>query len=185
MAGKNKKTNSFIIILAMFATALIAFFLFIIFNGKETYTSSQDDDVKVGVVVCNAGNLEDGFFNDDSAEKFEQEIKITFNNGVVDKMSYNLAIEYQNDELARKKNAIFHANYNKSMGKEAEDLIPTFYDSGQDVKIGLFVNKKSLNNVVGKIFYLTDSERMKLFQLTPDDVIKIYEDVGFACKKID
>lgn len=185
MASNNKSMKYFVIGFVVLVVALAAIFLVNVFRSKETYTSIPTKEEQVSAVVCTAGDLEGGFFRKNNAGDFRQEIKVTFNGEKIDKLNYNLIAKYSDDEAAKKASSDFHANYNIYMGKEAENLTPTFNHSGVNIKINLFADEKNLSKLAGRVFFLDGDEYVNFFRLTKDRVTKIYKAIGFVCKGVE
>ena len=117
------KSNK-ILTLVLIGVGLIALAIFIaIFaNGSETRTSEPQEGNSISAVHCTAKGIEDGFFYSDKVNTIDNEIKITYNNGGIDKMYYSYNGTYRSSDVVHEDEIKFHAKYNTYMGENGQNI---------------------------------------------------------------
>ena len=181
------KSNK-ILTLVLIGVGLIALAIFIaIFaNGSETRTSEPQEGNSISAVHCTAKGIEDGFFYSDKVNTIDNEIKITYNNGGIDKMYYSYNGTYRSSDVVHEDEIKFHAKYNTYMGENGQnidDLNPAYDETNNKLHIGLYADSYDrVNGVTSVFFFINNDDVSKVRNYSMEDMKKYYESKSFSCK---
>ena len=167
---------------------VVAVLIFLLFKPKETYDSSGDHVIKVGILECTGSEIENPFFVSDSAQKYTHGLKITIKDDHPANIFYTFTSTYNSEDAVEVANAVLHADYNKYMSKNSasfEYLNPVFSNVNTKLQINLFAEKSKLNPVTARMFFLTIDELSDFDNYNTKDLEKLYENKGFSCKYND
>lgn len=183
-----KKTTMIVIVLSIFFVVIIScviVFLVNFLNPKTVYRSSGSEDIDITSLYCKTTDLEKYFFKDDRALATLHEIKVTFNNGVADKISYTYTATYGNAEMVEKAHSNLAYNYNVYMGGRDIEyglLHENYAELGDSLRINLVGDKDNLNSNTGVMFFLDTNSVRQFNKLKDVDLQTAYQNIGFDCK---
>lgn len=186
MGEKKRTINTIGIILLIFA-AIIVLIFFILFNGRETYTSDDRGSDAYLALDCKTGAIDEAFFTSSTVNTISNHLKVTFNKDGVDKIFYSFEGVYRSEGDAEQDNAVLHARYNKHMseyGIYPEVLTPTFSTVNTKLTINLYAkNRDVITRGIGTLFFIDDDNLESFLKYSRDQVADYYKDKGFSCKK--
>ena len=181
---KNNKSVLYIVIALTFI--IVAVFLWLLINGKETRTSSEKSEESISVLHCKAKGIEDAFFASTTANTIENEIKITFRGDKIDKIFYDYNGVYRSSEVAKEDETKLHARYNLYMGEnkiEQDSLSPSYSITNSKLHITLYADNYGMINSVTSVFFFIDSDRIGDYGKSSIDELKsFYEKKSFKCE---
>ena len=116
---KSEKKKLIIQIVIIVSIALLCGIVtWILTSGKETHTVTTTEQDKSVSVVCETNTtLEDSFFDYESFNKINQQVKTVFINNELKKIFYSSTTEYDSAETASSMSATLLARYNLYLGK--------------------------------------------------------------------
>ena len=188
--GKMSESNTrrqqilYIGIVVAIVIALIAI-LCLLFNGNRTYTSDNGTSYSISVLHCEASDIDGAFFAPDNTINNKHEIKITYQQDTVNKISYTYKSDYQTTASADNVNAVLHAKYNKYMAQYDLDpmtLNPIFSVIDNKLSINLLSEVSDINTPIGVLFFLDSNEVTQITHTSLDSLSKVYTQKGFVCK---
>lgn len=181
---KNNKSVLFTVI-ALFLI-IIAVFLWILLNGKETRTSNSGDNESISVLYCSTNGIEDAFFTSETANTIKNEMKITFKGDKLDKIFYAYNGAYRSTEVAQEDEARLHAKYNIYMGENdisQEDLSPSYAVTSSKLHLTLYVEDYNKINLVTSVFFFIDEDEINKYKnYSIDEMKSFYEEKNFKCQ---
>lgn len=161
----------------------VALALYLLFRTTETHTTTVETKTETSILTCQAMAASgDSFFDTKNALNVEQKIKMTFTEGVPNKLNYLYEGSYASVETADKASNLLHADYNIYMADKAESLTPNFSVIDNELKINLFADKSQMNAKVGRLFFLSSDEATNFTSYKDEDLMRLYQNKGFSCK---
>lgn len=185
--SENKKSRIDTVSIAVLASIVGAVTLIIIWlltNHHETRVSTTTDMGNYGSLACTSQNPDEPFFVSKNVQRFIHELTVMFTNEHVNDFSYRYEGTYNSEGAAETAMAEMHASYNKYMasgGVYQEKLNPVFMTDKTKVRISLYAEPEKLNNVVARLFFLSDEDLSKLGDYSQSDLKELYEKKGFSC----
>ena len=172
--------------IVLFCALFLLFFgLTQIFESHETHTSREVQTVEAEIMVCEAAAPRDPLFSVEGAEDVEHEIKVTYKNGLADKISYELQAELNSPEAAEHAEATTHATYNNFMGTNASDFSANFMPIGDDYKLNITADIDKLTPTSARIFFIEREQFESLKEFGIDDIKRFIQTAGFHCEQED
>lgn len=165
--------------------AVIVFIAWWFLRPKQTDVQSEDQTDKTVSLQCEVSDIDGAFFESSTAQKITHEIRATFKNDKIDKMSYTFYGVYNSHSVAENVNAILHGQYNKYMGEQGlsqQSLNPDFATIGDDLKITLFTDRAKLSSLTTQFFFLDTDEYQRLASRSVSEMKELYEAKGFSCE---
>lgn len=153
---------------------------------KGSYVSDGGRVTKVIALDCKATYLEDAFFKSEVAQRSTHEIRAIFKDNKFADISYIFEATYNSSEAVESENARLHADYNIYMsenGQSQELLEPSFANIKSKLKITLYGNKKRLNSVTAKLFFLDIEGAQNIDKYSVDELEKVYKKKSFSCSR--
>ena len=164
---------------------IIIMIIWLIFRPKESHTSSNVAGEKIILLKCKSENPEDAFFETFSAKESTHEIRATFKDDKIDKISYIFEAKYDSLKAAEAANASLHGQYNKYMGEyglSEQSLNPNFAVIDDSIKIYLDTDKKNINHSTSQFFFLNSDEFQRFSSRNSEELKQIYENKDFSCE---
>ena len=184
MVKEKKNKIGWWVILAVVIIVILATFVILLSQGEENYTSGDERTTKINALDCANSNTQEAFFSSDSAQRYTHEIRATFRNDRIENIAYIYEGTYSSTSAAESASATLHADYNIYMGgKKAnpESLNPNFSDVKSKLKITLYADKKKIDEVTAKLFFLNENEARDIDTYTAEKLEELYEGKGFSC----
>lgn len=164
----------------------VAAILCLLFSEKETYTFSNDDVGPVGVLYCEMSSFGNGaFFESGEGVNSKHEIKVTYQQDKVRRVSYTYSGDFASAAAAEEANAVFHAKYNKYMAQnnlEPSMLGATFSVVDNRFKVNLFADLSDINLATAELFFLEADDIHLLENGAAEDLAGVYLEKGFNCE---
>ena len=190
MSQEDDRKKKKLIIDAVIVAAIvgiIALAIMLLTYKRETRITDTYANVDKAALSCYSdNNTESGFFYSDAVSKVRHEIKIVYNDGSIDKVSYAYSGEYDSSDAAEHDDAVLHARYNIYMGEHdmnSGSLNPVFISSGNKLTISLYLDGyKKMNSVLGKLFYIGSASMETIGKNSVEETKKHYENKGFSCE---
>ena len=182
--SKAKKIwSSIALAIVLFCAFFLLFFgLTQIFESHETRTSTGVQTVNAEAMVCEAAAPRDPLFSVEGAEDVEHEIKVTYKNGLADKISYEFQADLNSPEAAEAAEAETHATYNNFMGTRASDFSANFMPIGDDYKLTITADMDSLTPTSAQLFFIERDQFESLKEFSIDDIKRFIQTAGFHCE---
>lgn len=173
-------------LIALALIVVIMVIVWMLFVSNETYVTNDASgkNNKIGSLVCKTKESDEAFFNLSQAKEEQHEIKATFKENKLDKMSYNYDGVYETNERAEYAAAKFRVDYDTFMGKKS--LEPSILDSkfaavDNKARVSLFADRDKLNNNTVGFFFLDMDEFQKIKSYSIENLADIYRKKGFDC----
>ena len=165
--------------------AAIAFAIACIVKQKEVYVPGAEKKTVVEALVCESSNPEGGLFNSEIANRVTHEVKATFKDNGIDKLSYMFLGEYNSADEAASDEATLHAYYNIYMGQK-EVPIATFnpvYSVNEKALQMVFYtdDKDEIEPSVAALFFIDAEEVAMMKRVKIDELKTLYEKKNFSC----
>ena len=190
MKEPEKKKNKRLVIDAVVMITIvvcIALVIILLTHQTETHTTEEYDDGDAAALVCtsDSNDGEKDFFKSETANRVEHMVKLVYDNGKVEKMSYEFMGDYNSNEEAKDENGKMHTSYNIYLGENGVDhemLTPVFqyYDNKSIIKLYLDDYRK-MNYALGRIFYIGNGMKDVVAKNSIKETKKVYENKGFSC----
>ena len=181
----NKNNRILTLILIGIGLIALAIFIAIFVNGSETRTSEPQDNNSISAVFCTAKGMEDRFYYSENVNTVENEIKITYNNGSIDKLYYSYDGVYRSHDVVKQDDGAFQAKYNYYMsenGKKSDDLSVTYDEMNTKLHIGIYADgADKLNETTAVFFFINKDDVNQFKKYSLEEVSKYYKDKGFSC----
>ena len=181
-----KKNKSVLFIVIALLLIIVAVFLWILVNGKETRTSTKKSNETVSVLHCSARGIENAFFTSETANIVKNEIKNTFRGDKLDKMFYGYEGTYRSSDIAEKDETNLHSKYNLYMGENnvsQDSLSPSYAVTNSKLHLTLYADNYGLINPVTAVFFFIDEDIINDFNNYSIDKMKtFYEKKSFECE---
>lgn len=183
--NKGSRVNTMMIAaLVLVVGAVILAIMWLLTNRHETKISNTINTDNYSSLICESNSPEEPFFVSKSVQRFTHELKVMFNNGHLNDISYRYEGTYNSNDVAETAMAEMHADYNKYMsggGVYQEKLNPVFATDKTKTRISLYAEPDKLNNVVARLFFLGEDDLNKLGSYSQSDLKELYEKKGFSC----
>lgn len=185
--GKTRKSTKFIPIIIVIILLLLGVFTisFFLSDTSRTQTTVKTESETVSMLKCTSKIVENPFFQAKAATTAEHEVKISFKDDVISKISYTYQGKFSSTEIAKESSAKMHADYNTYMGKDSEKLSPHFNNIDSEVSIALYSEMTHIDSKNAKLFFLNDEMLSKLTKLDQKSLRDYYANKGFTCKYAD
>ena len=165
--------------------AIIAIVIFLLTYKKETHTTNELHEDEMSTLVCTSHDNEAAFFKSDTAKDVENTIKYVYNDGDLNKISYEYTGEYGSKAAAEHDDAVLHARYNTYMGEhkeKSESLTPVFQVVDNKLTIKLYLDSyKNINSVIGKLFYVGNGLEGIINKNSIEETKNYFEKKDFSC----
>ncbi len=187
MSQRNNRYKEVIIPLVCLVIAIGAVVAWLLFTfvPKETHTSDDNQTEAIGILYCSSESpTEDVFFVSDKASGVKHEIKVSFIDGIADKINYTYTGNFDSGETAESTLSFLQGKYNIYMaetGVHFSDLYPTFSVFGTSGVINLFFQEKTITPKTVKIVFLSSKEFANIKTYSIDDFKRVYETKNFVC----
>lgn len=155
-----------------------------IFTPKEKHISQNNNSTSINALTCKYNGTEDAFFHSNLASNELDEVKITFNDDKIDKISLTYSGEYIDNDTAKKISSEMHAKYNLYMDTTSvgfDKLSPNFSVINAKVIVSLFLSIDTLNAETAKFLFLDENEVRNISNTTINSLKKKYTTKGFSC----
>lgn len=182
--NKPKIDTVTIAVLASIVGAIALIVIWLLTNQHETRVSTTTDMGNYSSLICTSSSPNEPFFVSKNVQRFTHELTIMFTNEYLNDMSYKYEGVYNSEGTAETAMSEMHVDYNKYMatgGVYQEKLNPIFMTDKTKVRISLYAEPEKLNNVVARLFFLSDEDLSKLGEYSQDDLKELYEKKGFSC----
>ena len=164
---------------------IVAAFIAIFANGKETRTSEPVGGEHISAVYCTAKGMEERFYYSENVNTVENEIKITYTNNSIDKLHYSYDGVYRSYDVMKQDDGVFQAKYNNYMsenGRKSEDLSVAYDEMNTKLHIGVYADSVDKLNEVTAVFFFVSKEDVNQFKkYSMEEVSKYYKNKGFSC----
>lgn len=181
---RKRKLIIFAVIVA-FVVGLMALAVFLLTYKKETHITKVYDRGDISSLVCTTSETKDSAFFQNNANSVKHELKIIYNNEVIDKMSYEYRGEYGSWGAADVDEGIMHAKYNTYMGDHnisSSVLAPLFQNVDGELKISLYLDSyEMMNTTIAPFFYIGNGLVDTIGKSSVEETKKYYENKGFSC----
>lgn len=159
-----------------------------LFQTKEQHISTEYDEEQTDAVVCTAGSPMDMFFKTQNVEPVSTKstMKVTAQEGEIDKIFYTLEQTYENNEQAKQGLADLSTQYGIYMGKAKDTVSDTFTvvnDTG--VKAALLAEWDDLTMATVKPFGLTEEDMAAVNEDQVETLTRVLRDKGYICEVDD
>lgn len=190
MKGPNEqKTKKLItdVIVVSAIVGIIALIIFVLTYRRETHIYETHDNGEASALVCttNSNDDETDFFSSDSATGVEHRLKLAYNDGKVEKISYEFDGKYDSEEQAKEDKGKFNTDFNLYMGGHGvkyEVLAPVFQFTDNKASVRLYLDDyKNMNSVIARLFYIGSSSIDTIGKNSAEETKKYYEKKGFSC----
>ena len=186
---KESKNSSVIpkIVAVALVVLLLGVVVWLLTNKKETITNSDNKTPNYSSLECKADGLAEGYkptIELDPAEKSEYTIKALFDDDSLGEISYEFRGEYPSDQAAESAEAWFRTRYYRymdSIGVNAESINPVFINTGKNLKLSLYAERKKFTSSIAPTFLIDREEYGTLSEMSPEALKKLYEKKGFSC----
>ena len=160
------------------------FAIWIINGNREIYTKAEKKTDSILTVVCSSENAESSF-DMSNTQKNNHKINITFRNGYIDTLMYNLTLSYADENSARINETRLHVqddDYMYNHNLRSDTISNTFSSFNNQVFITLYTTTNNLDLNTLELFQLSkgnlqDSKN----ELSP--IIDNYTSKGFNCSE--
>ncbi len=167
-------------VLSLIIILIITVLIFMIINSKETYTSDNDNKISTESIYCYSSSIDAPFFRSAYANTETHEIKVIFDDGLADKITYTYKGTFSNNKDAEQMNADSQARYNIYMGSDGDKLSATFNVIENTYNVVVYGKAANFDNKIAAIFYL-DNLSKKLDKYSSDELMRLYKEKGFKC----
>ena len=169
----------FVFIIVM---AVALFFVFILFNNRETEEVTITDNTVVTGASCKNETLVSPLLVDVKADSYNNKISATFSDDKLRSISYHFVGTYDSDETASYASGMAVAKYNKTIGnygvrKSAFSYI--YSADGKFFNMSLTADSGDLPSTVAPLFLL---KNVNVFPGNLDTFVNAYEKEGFICE---
>lgn len=182
--GHKKPIAEAVVIITI--VVFIVLIILLLTHKKEAHIIDEHKDDDVVALVCTLDeNIDSTFFNSETATSVKHVVKATYNNGSIDKMSYEYKGDYESKDAAEHDDAVLHANYNYYMGErgeKSESLTPVFQVVDNKLTIKLYLDRyKDINSTTGRLFYIGSGLEDIIGRNSVEDTEKYFERKSFSC----
>lgn len=165
--------------------AIVVILLLTLTGNSASYTSDVIKENSISILDCKSENPNEKFFSHNAESAVIHEIKITFDDNTIDKLTYTYTGRYATNSEAKDALSWMQGDYNKYMGTTSvyqEDLTPTFSAIGTEAIINLYFNANTFNSETARFVFLDDGEYTAAINMSAKNIEKIYREKGFSCE---
>lgn len=182
---KNKKRLINVMLVIVTLAAIVMFALSLIVNTKTIQISSTDKNTIIGLLYCRADTVDDSFFPIQKMNDILHEIKITFKDGIADRINYALSGKYVDKKTAMqaKADANFRlGSYMSKSGLDSSMLNPKISIVDTTLYYNIDGTEDTLNQVSAPVFLLSESMGVNFNKYSQEDFANFYTSKGFSCE---
>ena len=164
---------------------LLVVLIWLLLGGSETHISDGSEGERAEVLVCKTGAVDGGFFYDGSAGETQNEVKMLFVDGKIDKVFYSYRGDFASEGQAESVSATMHAKYDIYFGENNASrsvFTSTFANVANEVRINIYGGYDSLSDATAVFFFLDRDEIESEKEYSMDKLGEFYAKKGFKCE---